>query len=121
MVMPELSHQNEQFYPHGLKSLSKGMTFFRTDSRLFHCMHTNPAMRGGKSALSLLLYHPSHAQKTTCIKPAAKQSEGMPCCRAQSRWHNGEDTAAPGAGGHHSTPWAIQICGAPDSDVPPGW
>ncbi len=24
MVMPQLSHDNEQFYPHGLKSISKG-------------------------------------------------------------------------------------------------
>ena len=25
MVMPELAHPNEQFYPHGLKSMSKGV------------------------------------------------------------------------------------------------
>jgi len=25
MVMPELAYQNEQFYPHGLKSISKGV------------------------------------------------------------------------------------------------
>ncbi len=25
MVMPELAYQNEQFYPHGLKSMSKGV------------------------------------------------------------------------------------------------
>ena len=24
MVMPQLSHANEQFYPHGLKSISQG-------------------------------------------------------------------------------------------------
>ena len=63
MVMPQLSHQNEQFYPHGLKSLSKGMTLFRTDFRLFHYMHTNPEMRGGKSASSLVLYRSSHASE----------------------------------------------------------
>jgi hypothetical protein len=63
MVMPKLSHQNEQFYPHGLKSLSKGMILFRTDFRLFHYMHTNPATRGGKSASSLILYCSSHASE----------------------------------------------------------
>lgn len=25
MVMPELSYRNEDFYPHGLKSMSKGV------------------------------------------------------------------------------------------------
>ena len=27
MVMPQLSHANEQFYPHGLKSISQGTVY----------------------------------------------------------------------------------------------
>jgi hypothetical protein len=123
MVMPELCHQDEQFYPHGLESLSKGMTLSREESPSCS-MHTNPALRGETSAFT-------NSKSETFSTPSAPAAvpheaatgapEAMSCSRAQSRRHDGEDTAAPGTSGHHPAPRAFQVCGAPDSDVPPGW